>query len=178
MRGVLGRLQPVHRARRFFASLWPGGPGRADEAWARERLLPGEVQLWQTMRGPDRRHAVGVARQTVAQLGDAATRPVVAAALLHDVGKTVARLGTYGRVVATLSGAVTDEQTHRLWVRGRGFTRRVGLYLTYPGLGADLLALAGSDPLTVAWAREHHQPPETWTVPRALGEVLAAADDC
>lgn len=176
-------LHPVHRARRFFASLWPGGPRAADDDWAREHLLPTEVELWERMSGPDRRHAVGVARRAVAALsgsgGDAAVdRPVVAAALLHDVGKTVAGLGTYGRVIATLSGAVSSPSTHLLWVEGAGFTRKVGLYLTYPQLGADLLQLAGSDPLTVAWAAEHHDPPEEWSVPREVGEALAEADDC
>lgn len=130
------------------------------------------------MRGPDRRHGVQVARRVERALGDEASRAVLAAALLHDVGKTVAGLGTYGRVVATLCGAVTDESTQQVWVEARGFTRRVGLYLTYPPRGADLLAMADSDPLTVAWAREHHRPPDEWTVPRALGEALAAADDC
>ena len=40
-----------------------------------------------------------------------------------------------------------------------------------------MLALAGSDPLTVAWAREHHLPEDEWTVPTAVGEALKAADD-
>jgi hypothetical protein len=29
-----------------------------------------------------------------------------------------------------------------------------------------MLAFAGSDPLTVAWAREHHRPAEDWTIDR------------
>ena len=40
-----------------------------------------------------------------------------------------------------------------------------------------MLGMAGSAPLTVAWAREHHLPPEEWTVPLEVGEVLKAADD-
>jgi len=171
-------LRPVHRARRFFGSLWPKGPAEDDERWARSHLLAGEEQLWDRMSGPDRRHALGVARRVEVALGEEATRPVLAAALLHDVGKTVADLGTYGRVVATLSGAITGADTHALWVEGSGFTRKVGLYLTYPALGADLLRLAGSDELTVAWAREHHEPEDRWTVPVDLGRVLSEADDC
>ncbi len=112
-------------------------------------------------------------------LGAGATRPVLAAALLHDVGKLDANLRTYGRVVATLSGAVVrrDPEVIGDWTRTRGFTRRVGLYLQHDRLGADLLALAGSDPLTVAWAREHHRPPDEWTVPAEVGHALRAADD-
>ena len=93
------------------------------------------------------------------------------------LGKTVAELGTYGRVVATLSERFAGPGTAEAWSQSRGFTRRVGLYLRYPELGVDLLRMAGSDDLVVAWSREHHLPPEDWTVPHDLGTVLAAADE-
>jgi hypothetical protein len=129
------------------------------------------------MSNPDRRHAVGVARRVERALGDAATDPILAAALLHDVGKIVSHLRTYGRVVATLSAKIAGHEMAVAWSETRGFTRRVGLYLEHPRLGGDLLALAESDPLTVAWAREHHAPRDDWTVPVAFGGVLEAADD-
>ncbi len=166
-----------HLVRRFFGSLRPGGPSRADDAWARAHLSDAEIELWRRMPNPDRRHAVGVARRVVAALGAEATDPVVAAALLHDVGKTASGLRTYGRVVATLSAKVAGHDMAAAWSQTRGFTRRVGLYLEHPRLGGDLLALADSDPLTVAWAREHHSPEEDWTVPVHLGRALKAADD-
>ena len=157
----------------------PGGPKAADEAWAESQLLEGERSLWRTMPSADRRHAVGVARRVDEALGDGVDdrRPVLAAALLHDVGKTVSGLGTYGRVIATLSAAVGGRDQAEAWSTTRGFTRNVGLYLRHPELGADQLALAGSDPLTVAWAREHHLPAERWTVPEELGQILKTADD-
>ena len=166
-----------HLVKRFVGSLWPGGPVAEEEAWARVHLLPTEERLWARMSGPDRRHAAGVARDVERRLGHEATRPVMAAALLHDVGKVDAGLGTYGRVVATVSGAVAGRSQAPAWSESRGFTRKVGLYLRHDELGGDMLALAGSDPLTVAWAREHHQPPETWTIPRHLADALKAADD-
>ncbi len=129
------------------------------------------------MPSADRRHAVGVARRVERALGNEATDPVLAAALLHDVGKTASRLSTYGRVVATLSGKVAGRDMALAWTETRGFTRRVGLYLEHPRLGGDMLALAGSDPLTIAWAREHHLPAEDWTVPDEIARVLKAADD-
>ena len=147
-----------HLVRRFAGSLWPVGPKPADATWADERLLAGERELWRRMSRTDRRHAAGVARRVERSLGPDATRPVLAAALLHDVGKTVSGLGTWGRVVATLVGAV----------RGR---------VRHADLGAALLTEAGSDPLTVAWAREHHLPPRAWTVDTALAEALKTADD-
>jgi hypothetical protein len=54
---------------------------------------------------------------------------------------------------------------------------RVGRYLCHDEIGAGLLAAAGSDGLTVAWAREHHLAPERWTVPAEIARALKAADD-
>jgi hypothetical protein len=167
----------AHLTRRFFTSLRPGGPSAADAAWAEEQLSDAEVDLWRRMSGPDRRHAAATARKVADALGARATRPVLAAALLHDVGKIEAGLGTYGRVVATLSAAAAGREAAELWVRTQGFTRRVGLYVTHPELGGDHLGMAGSDPFTEAWAREHHLPEEQWTVDVDLGRVLKAADD-
>jgi hypothetical protein len=166
-----------HLVRRFFGSLRPGGPNAVDAAWAESHLLPAEVELWRKMSGADRRHAVVVAREVERSLGHEATRPVVAAALLHDVGKTVSGLGTYGRVIATVSAALMGRAAAQGWSEARGFTRRVGLYVMHPQLGGDLLAMAGSDPITIAWAREHHSPDENWTLPRHVAHALKAADD-
>src|SRR3546814_20809012 len=69
-------------------------------------MQPGEAALWARMSAPDRRHAVGVARRVERALGAEAERPVLAAALLHDVGKVESGLRTYGRVVATPSAKV------------------------------------------------------------------------
>jgi hypothetical protein len=169
----------AHLSRRFFGSLRPGGPSGADAEWAEAQLLDPEVALWRSMSRADRRHACGVAQRVEVALGHEATRPVLAAALLHDVGKTESGLGTYGRVIATVSGAVVrrDPETIKAWTRTRGFTRKVGLYLQHPKLGGDLLGMAGSDPLTEAWAREHHLPEDRWSIPVGIGRALRDADD-
>jgi hypothetical protein len=160
-----------HLVRRFLGSLRPGGPPPADEAWARDALLAGERPLWDRMSGPDRRHAVAVARRAEAALGPRATRPVVAAALLHDVGKVESGLGTFPRVGATLLAVVVGRK--RL-ARRPG---RMGRYVRHDVLGADLLTAAGSDPLTRTWAREHHLPKDRWTVDPKVGTALKTADD-
>ena len=148
-----------------------------ETAWVVEQLLPEEQVLWSRMSGPDRRHAAAVARRVEVVLGHEATRPVLAAALLHDVGKVEAGLRTYGRVIATLSAKAAGPDTAVTWRRQRGYARRVGLYLQHDQIGGDLLQMAGSDPLTVAWAREHHRPESEWTVPRPTADALKAADD-
>lgn len=160
-----------HLVVRFVTSLDPRGPSAEGETWARRHLLPGEVALWERMSGPDRRHSLGVAKRVVAALGERAERPVVAAALLHDVGKVESGLGTFGRVAATVVGVVVGRPRA---ARGEG---RVGRYLSHDRLGAELLREAGSDPLTVTWAREHHLPDDRWEVEREVALALKDADD-
>ncbi len=166
-----------HLVRRFLGSLSRRRPGPDDQPWARARLVPGEVELWERLGGADQRHLLAVARRVDGDLGDDATRPVLAAALLHDVGKLASHLGTYGRVVATLSIRVAGADTADAWAETQGFTRRVGLYAQHEALGADMLALAGSDPVTVALVREHSWPPEDRTTDARAAAALRQADD-
>lgn len=84
-----------------------------------------------------------------------------------------------GRAAATLAAmAVGRERVLARARRGAGtaWQSRIGRYLEHDRLGAELLASAGSDPLTVAWAREHHQAPASWSLPRGVAAALKAAD--
>ncbi len=174
------RLQPIHRTRRFFAVLFGSGPSSEDLSWAANWLDQREQVLFARMRGSDRTHSIAVARAVEAHAEQSGLEPplwVMAAALLHDVGKSVVGLGAYGRAVATLSGWLGGVDMAEQWADTTGFTRKVGLYLQYPRLGGDLLAVAGSDERVVAWTREHHMPAEDWTVPAQWARILADADD-
>lgn len=170
-------MSAVHLTKRFFGSLWPLGPSRASDEWAVSYLLEGEIALWRRMSPQDRRHSIGVAQRVVDMLGDRASRPVIAAALLHDVGKVDSHLGTFLRVVATASAKVAGRETAELWVRSSGITRRIGLYLKHPSIGGDLLGMASSDPFTETWAREHHLPVEDCTLDSELANALRECDD-
>ena len=163
---------PIHLVRRFVGSLSPVPLKAADDAWATAQLGSGERQLWQRMSRADQKHAVGVARVVAARVGTD-DRAVVAAALLHDVGKVEADLGTFGRAAATLVGRRRGAR----WRDSTGVRGRIGRYLHHDAIGARLLQDAGADALTVAWAREHHRPEEAWTVPAAVGRALRDADD-
>jgi hypothetical protein len=140
-------------------------------AWVGEQLLPAERELWSAMSGPDRRHSAAVARRVEAALGPEATRPVLAAALLHDSGKVESGLRTFGRVVATVTASLVGHDRAAAW------DSAIGRYLRHDELGALRLEQAGSDPLTVAWTREHHRPEPTWSLEPRIASALKAADD-
>jgi hypothetical protein len=161
-------MKALHLARRFVGSLGRSAPSAADETWARSLLLPGESALWSRLSNADKRHSIAVAREVDRQLAGPVTRPVLAAALMHDVGKVTSGLGTFARVGATLAGAVAGRE------RLRG---RIGDYLRHDEHGAHMLQVAGSDPLTVTWTAEHHLPPDRWTLDPTIAAALKAADD-
>lgn len=167
-----------HLARRFVETLGAAEPRPDEEAFAAAVLLPGEVALWRRMGAPDRRHALSVARRVRAGGTPYGTqREVLAAALLHDVGKVEAGLGAWARVAATLSAAALGDRRVGGWSSRPGLAGRMGRYVSHPRIGAVLLTGAGSDPLTVAWAAEHHRDPARWDVPPEVGALLKAADD-
>jgi hypothetical protein len=192
MRKAQGFGSLWHLASRFFGSVLPVGPPKADEQWATGQLLPGEAVLFAAMSGPDRRHAIGVARRALGLLArtdetlhEMAGRAFVAAALLHDVGKNEAHLGTFGRVGATVMAVVFGRENVVAWGRSparspwtvRGCKARMGLYLMHDSIGGRLLEGAGSEVLTFRWAREHHLPESRWSVDGRLGRALKEADD-
>jgi hypothetical protein len=143
------------------------------------QLLPAEFELWSAMSGPDRRHSAQVARRVDGLLGTPVDRTILAAALLHDCGKTASGLRTPGRVMATLTAAMMgrDDDKARRWSERRWPLRSFGLYLRHPELGAAMLEAARSAPLTVAWALEHHRPMAQCTLDPVIAAALREADD-
>ena len=126
-------MNVIHLVRRFATSLSARPPSAADDAWARHWLTATEAALWERLSNADRRHAIEVTRRFLARRASA-SRAEIAGALLHDVGKLDAGLGTWGRVIATAVGP-----------RGDRFRR----YHDHEAIGARWLADGGSDPATV-----------------------------
>src|SRR4029077_3936688 len=99
------------------------------------------------------------------------------AALTHDLGKLDARLSVPGRVAATLSGAAAGHDMAEAWSERSGFTRRVGLYLRHPELGADRIRIVQGPEEAARWSAAHHTRP----LPDDLGlpdVVVVALDTC
>ncbi len=171
-----------HLTHRFVGALRPGGPSPRDVGWVSEVLDPAELDLWQRMVAHDRRHAVGVARRVEAALAStdqAGDRRWLAAALLHDVGKLDAHLGVLGRVAATVAGGAAGHEWAPTWSARRGITRRVGLYLRHPELGATRIRVAGGHEEAAAWAGAHHTE-DAWAAtgfPPVVIDALVVADD-
>ncbi len=167
----------LHLSGRFLRSIRPGSLSVIDTQWVRLQLSAAEIQLWERMSNPDQRHGVEVARLVEAELGEEATVPVLAAALLHDVGKIESGLRTPARVLATLVWAVVPDRFASRWTRRVWPLNRLGQYRLHPEIGEELLTSAGSDKLVAAWAGDHHQAERLWRVDAALGRVLKECDD-
>ena len=86
------------------------------------------------------------------ELAPEASPAHIAGALLHDVGKVEADLGTLGRVMATVVGPRTE---------------RFRSYHDHEAIGVRLLEEAGSDPATIELAGSRG----------SLAAALRAADD-
>jgi hypothetical protein len=172
----------THLARRFFGALWPGRPDATDVAWVATVLNDQELTVWNRMPNHDRRHSINVARDVEAELANtkyAGDPRWAEAALLHDVGKLDSGLGVFGRVFATLAGAAAGHDMAEPWSQKRGITRKFGLYLRHPELGASRIRMCDGSREAALWA-EAHQDPDLWPstgLPEVVIQALAAADD-
>ncbi len=116
-----------HLVRRFVEMGRPVTSEAVDTAYAAEKLSTGELRLWRMMDARDRRHSVEVTRRFLAVF-PSATRDEIAAALLHDVGKSAVALGRFGRSVATILP----------------LTRSMIIYRDHERIGGRMLAEVGA----------------------------------
>ena len=123
-----------HLTKRFVLSLVPSQVQEIERQWVQSVLSPSEFDVWNNMMVQDRRHSVMVGRRFV-NYRSTASQSEIAGALLHDVGKSVARLGSFARVIATLVGPRTS---------------RFRQYHDHEAIGATMLRSIGSDELTIS----------------------------
>ena len=161
-----------HLVGRFFTSLRPRPVDEADRVWVRLLLTPSELAVWEPLGRADQAESLAVARRVAHALGSDADPRWLAAALLHDAGKSDARLGTVGRAAATVVAGLASHGRARRW------PNRIGRYVAHDDLGAARLTAAGARPEVAAWAAVHHRPDRRAAsgIPPDVCAVLAAAD--
>ena len=93
-----------HLVKRAVTSLSNEPLSGADVERAERLLLPQEFEMWWSMPPRDQRHSLQV-HERFMRFYPPAKRTEQAAALLHDVGKTVSDLGWFMRIVATIVGS-------------------------------------------------------------------------
>lgn len=89
---------------------------------------------------------------------------VIAAALMHDIGKRHARLGVIGRSVTSI-----------LMLLRLPLTRRMLLYGDHGEIGARELTRMGAPSLAIEFAL-HHQGERPQTIESQTWEILISAD--
>ena len=143
----------THLAKRFVLSLVPSQVQDIERQWVHSVLTSSEFDLWNKMMAQDRQHSVLVGRRFVKNRPTSSPSEI-AGALLHDVGKSAAHLGTFARVVATLVGPRTS---------------RFRQYHEHEAIGAAMLRSIGSDEITIAMVEG--------SCSGELKEALSKADD-
>jgi hypothetical protein len=152
----------AYRLGQVRQQLGRGEPLSAEERAEVARWLPEQArELFDTMSVADQRHALRVCRGLQEQGCEEAE--MLAAALLHDVGKAEGRVPFWTRPTIVIGKRVAPGLLSRLTCypldEGRRGWRRSLSYAWYHAeVGADLAAAAGLSPRTVLYIRTHHQP--------------------
>ena len=170
----------LYRVRQFYFALRAVADPQ-DLEQARSVLAPAQVALFSGMQPSEQAHAVSVYRQLVAQ-GETSS-DLLAAALLHDVGKSLSPLRLWERVLIVLARAFFPAQSRR-WgslpaVGLGGWKHAFVVAEQHPAWGAALAAEAGASPRLVTLIRLHQEAPPTEADPetRRLLIKLQAVDD-
>ncbi|MFM8856727.1 MAG: HD domain-containing protein [Actinomycetota bacterium] len=121
---------PLHLARRLSESVAVRELSETEMMWARTQLRDSEFSLWNSMSLVDRVHSHGVARRLVLRYPEVEHHEI-AAAFLHDVGKTRSSLNLGERVLATIVGPRT---------------KRFKDYHDHEHIGAQICRESGIDP--------------------------------
>ena len=151
-----------YRASQFVHALL-ANPAAGDAGLVLAYLPPHLRPLFYGMAGAERAHSLAVLRSLLRQ---GHTEPdLLAAALLHDVGKTRAPLRLFDRVLVVL-GHLLLPVAARAWSAGAptGWRRPWVVAARHADWGAEIIAQAGGSARLQMIVRRHHetaQPPAT-----------------
>ncbi len=155
---------PLYRVRQLALALQARSLDESETELVQEYLPPAAQELYQQMPLGDQRHGLTILRQLLAQGYRA--RPLLQAALLHDVAKRRVRLWRRGVVV--LLNRFSRQALPRLASADpRSWRYPFYLSLHHPEIGAREAEKARLDPQAVALIRCHQAP----LPPGATGEL-------
>lgn len=147
----------LYRIRQGLDSLL-GAPMRPeDRALAATHLSAAEWELFARMEPADQRHSVRVLR-TLIDSG-VADEELLAAALLHDVGKSRCRISVLHRTVTVLLEALFGELPPFALQKRSGWWMPFYVLANHPRLGACMLTQAGSRERVWRLVELHQQDP-------------------
>lgn len=157
MHTIAYRLWQVRQQLGFVAPL------SAEERQQVAQWLPASaLPLFQTMSAADQRHSLKVCQGLLAR--GCTDSDMLAAALLHDVGKAQGRVPFWTRPAIVLGKLCAPRLLKRLVVspyEGRGipaWRRALSNAWRHAEIGAELAAAAGLSEKAVLYIRTHHQP--------------------
>jgi hypothetical protein len=149
-------MSATYRVRQFASALL-ARVSPDDLREAHEVLPPDAQALFHRMSVSDQRHSLSVMR-TLRRQGH--TEPdLIAAGLLHDVGKSAAWIAPWHRAVIVLCKRFAPELLG--WLsRGEphGWRRPFVIHRRHAEIGAEWAAQAGCSELTVSLIRRHQEP--------------------
>jgi hypothetical protein len=142
-----------HRIRQFFRAML-GRVSVSEHALVQDVLSPAQAALFWRMARCDQRHGLDV-YQTLCAAGHHGP-DLLAAALLHDVGKSGARLTILHRVAIVLIDGAAPGWLARWAEGGKGWVAPFAAHLQHAQTGAAWAQAAGSSADTVRLIRQHH----------------------
>ena len=167
---------PFHLVKRFFVSVFVFRTDTKTEIELLELLTEEEKKLYLSQPRIDRIHSVRNANSVLSDSSGAFQPTHVVAAALHDVGKAEANLGILGRVSATTLQKIVPMDKIRSWNLKEGIRNRIYSYCIHTERGAELLSEAGSAPIVISWALQHHNKEDNIEIPQEIVAVLKKAD--
>ena len=142
----------ARHTRRFFRGL-RGSRSPAEQRAVRELLEPAELQLFASLQGRERRHALDVL--TWLRANASPSGELLVAALLHNTGKGA--LHAHERILHVLLLQFAPRLHERLADRAGGrLGRALAALRDHPERGALRLAASGCSPRVCELVRRHH----------------------
>lgn len=170
-------MRLVYRVKQFFRSL-TAQSDLAQRGHVNEILDPPLAELFYRMPPSDQAHSLRVLR--VLEHDGQLNPDLLAAALLHDVGKSVHPPSILDRIIVVLANQMFPHKVLK-WGTSepQGWRRPFAIAAQHAGWGADLAAACGASTLLVDLIRSHQEPlPEEVHSPRdALVMELYRADN-